>query len=47
MNTGIPELNRLLGGGLKVGLMHPFYGSRLLSDDLLENEISKEERWKL
>lgn len=27
MNSGIPKLDRLLGGGLEIGLMHLFYGS--------------------
>ena len=39
MSTGVPELDRLLGDGLEVGLMHLFYGSRLLRDDLLRFAI--------
>lgn len=41
------SLDRLLSGGLEVGLMHLFYGFAHLRDNLLETEISKEERWKL
>jgi hypothetical protein len=44
MSTSISALDKLLGGGLEVSLMHLFYGFTLLRDDLLENEISKEER---
>lgn len=47
MSTGAPKLDRLLGGGLEVGRIHLFHGFILLREDLLENEISKEERWKL
>lgn len=35
VTTGADRLDRLLGGGLEVGLMHRFYGSKLLRDDLL------------
>ncbi len=35
VGTGIPALDTLLGGGLESGLMHLFYGDRLLHNDLL------------
>ncbi len=34
-SIGVPKLDWLLDGSLKVGLTHLFYGSRLLRDDLL------------
>jgi len=35
ISTGATELDRLLGGSLEAGLMHLFYGSNRLRDDLL------------
>ncbi|MFQ5833616.1 MAG: hypothetical protein ACE5H4_12990 [Candidatus Thorarchaeota archaeon] len=35
ISSGIHSVDSLLGGGLEMGLVHLFYGARLLNDDLL------------
>jgi len=44
--TGVPSLDKLLGGGYEHGLMHLFYGDSVFQDDLLRAavwaQVSKE-----
>ncbi|MHA2602608.1 MAG: hypothetical protein AM324_010805 [Candidatus Thorarchaeota archaeon SMTZ1-83] len=35
ISSGIVSIDKLLGGGLEMGLLHLFYGARGLNDDLL------------
>ncbi|MFX1603260.1 MAG: hypothetical protein ACFFCK_07215 [Promethearchaeota archaeon] len=35
ISSGIVSIDKLLGGGLEMGLLHLFYGARSLNDDLL------------
>ncbi|MFW9844541.1 MAG: hypothetical protein ACFFEV_08190 [Candidatus Thorarchaeota archaeon] len=37
--TGVPTLDRLLGGGYEHGLMHLFYGDPIFHDDLLRATV--------
>jgi len=39
MSTGITAIDELLGGGLESGLVHLFYGSRTLHEDLLKMTV--------
>ncbi|MDF1539372.1 MAG: hypothetical protein P1Q69_10775, partial [Candidatus Thorarchaeota archaeon] len=39
MSTGITAIDELLGGGLEAGLVHLFYGSRTLHEDLLKMAV--------
>ena len=37
--TGVPTLDKLLGGGYEHGLMHLFYGDSVFQDDLLRAAV--------
>ncbi|MFW9887471.1 MAG: hypothetical protein ACFFER_04775 [Candidatus Thorarchaeota archaeon] len=40
VHTGNETLDRLLGGGLELGMCHLFYGDRILHDDLLRMAVA-------
>jgi RecA/RadA recombinase len=40
VTTGSEHLNKLLGGGLEVGLMHLFYSDKILREDILRIAVS-------
>jgi hypothetical protein len=40
VTTGSEHLDKLLGGGLEVGLMHLFYGDKILREDILRIAVS-------
>ncbi len=40
VSTGSETLDQLLGGGIEAGLMHLFYGDKVLRDDVLQIAVS-------
>jgi hypothetical protein len=40
LTTGDETLDKLLGGGLELGMCHLFYGDRILHDDLLRMAVA-------
>jgi RecA/RadA recombinase len=43
VSTGSETLDKLLGGGLEAGLMHLFYGDKVLRDDVLQIAVSAQQ----